>query len=107
MNKYHNQKTTVCGKTFDSRHEAERYIILHSMEQNGIISDLRCQVPYELVRSQRVDGKMIRASFYIADFVYKRDGKEIVEDAKGVKTAVYQLKKKLMAVKYGILIQEV
>ena len=36
-----------------------------------------------------------------------RDGEEVVEDAKGVKTAVYQLKKKLMAVKYGILIQEV
>lgn len=34
-------------------------------------------------------------------------GEEVVEDAKGVKTAVYQLKKKLMADRYGILIQEV
>lgn len=105
--KYHNQKTTVMGREFDSRHEAERYMQLRSMEQNGIISDLRCQVPYELVRSQRVCGKMIRASYYIADFVYNRDGEEVVEDAKGVKTAVYQLKKKLMAVNYGILVQEV
>lgn len=105
--KYHNQKTKVMGREFDSRHEAERYMQLRSMEQNGIISDLRCQVPYELVKSQRVCGKMIRASYYIADFVYNRGGEEIVEDAKGVKTAVYQLKKKLMAVTYGILIQEV
>lgn len=105
--KYHNQKTKVMGREFDSRHEAERYMQLRSMEQNGIISDLRCQVPYELVRSQRVCGKMIRASYYIADFVYNRDGEVVVEDAKGVKTAVYQLKKKLMAVNYGILIQEV
>lgn len=105
--KYHNQKTKVMGREFDSRHEAERYMQLRSMEQNGIISDLRCQVPYELVRSQRVCGKMIRASYYIADFVYNRDGEDVVEDAKGVKTAVYQLKKKLMAVNYGILVQEV
>ena len=105
--KYHNQKTKVMGREFDSRHEAERYMQLRSMEQNGIICDLRCQVPYELVQSQRVCGKMIRASYYIADFVYNRDGEEVVEDAKGVKTAVYQLKKKLMAVNYGILVQEV
>lgn len=105
--KYYNQKTKVMGREFDSRHEAERYMQLRSMEQNGIISDLRCQVPYELVQSQRVCGKMIRASYYIADFVYNRDGEEVVEDAKGVKTAVYQLKKKLMAVNYGILVQEV
>lgn len=105
--KYHNQKTKVMGREFDSRHEAERYMQLRSMEQSGIISDLRCQVPYELVQSQRVCGKMIRASYYIADFVYNRDGEEVVEDAKGVKTAVYQLKKKLMAVNYGILVQEV
>lgn len=105
--KYHNKKTEVMGREFDSRHEAERYMQLRSMEQSGIISDLRCQVPYELVQSQRVCGKMIRASYYIADFVYNRDGEEVVEDAKGVKTAVYQLKKKLMAVNYGILVQEV
>lgn len=105
--KYHNKKTKVMGREFDSRHEAERYMQLRSMEQNGIISDLRCQVSYELVKSQRVCGKMIRASYYIADFVYNRDGEEVVEDAKGVKTAVYQLKKKLMAVNYGILVQEV
>lgn len=31
MSKYHNTKTTVSGHTFDSRHEAERYIVLRSM----------------------------------------------------------------------------
>ena len=60
MNKYHNQKTTVCGKTFDSRHEAERYIVLRSLEQSGVITDLRLQVPYELIPTQRIGGKMIR-----------------------------------------------
>lgn len=105
--KYHNQKAEALGRTFDSRHEAERYMQLRSMEQNGIISELRCQVPYELIPTQTIDGVTLRAARYIADFVYKRGNVEVVEDAKGVKTAVYQLKKKLMAVNYGILVQEV
>lgn len=33
MSKYHNTKTTISGHTFDSRHEAERYIVLRSMEK--------------------------------------------------------------------------
>lgn len=41
MSKYHNTKTTISGHTFDSRHEAERYIVLRSMEKSGLISDLR------------------------------------------------------------------
>ena len=107
MSKYHNTKTTVFGHTFDSRHEAERYIVLRSMEKSGLISNLRLQVPYELVQGRKIKGKAIRPSYYIADFVYTCGGEEVVEDAKGVKTAVYQLKKKLMADRYGILIQEV
>lgn len=58
-------------------------------------------------RAKEYEGKTIRPSYYIADFVYTCGGEEVVEDAKGVKTAVYQLKKKLMADRYGILIQEV
>ena len=46
MSKYRNVKTTVSGHTFDSRHEAERYIVLRSMEKSGLISNLRLQVPY-------------------------------------------------------------
>lgn len=63
MSKYHNQKTTVCGKTFDSRHEAERYIVLRSLEQSGVITDLRLQVPYELIPTQRIGGKTIRSTY--------------------------------------------
>ncbi len=43
---------------------------------------------------------------YIADFVYYRDGKRVVEDCKGVKTAEYKLKKKLMAYVNHINIEE-
>jgi hypothetical protein len=38
--------------------------------------------------------------------VYEQDGKEVVEDTKGVRTAVYVVKRKLMLEKYGISIVE-
>lgn len=49
-----------------------------------------------------------RACSYVADFVYTtRDGKLVVEDAKGFRTEAYKLKKKLMLWRYGIDIKEV
>ena len=42
-----------------------------------------------------------------ADFTYNDlNGQLIVEDAKGVKTPVYRLKRRMMAEKYGIEIKE-
>lgn len=50
----------------------------------------------------------MRAVTYIADFVYyTRDGKTIVEDAKGFKTKDYIIKKKLMLERFGIWVEEV
>ena len=56
----------------------------------------------------RRDGKPIqRAITYKADFSYMQDGELKVLDAKGVKTDVYKLKKKLMLALLGIEIEEV
>lgn len=94
--------------TFDSKREAERYLLLRDFERMGKITDLRLQVPYELIPPQRVGKQVIRGVRYIADFVYRdADGNEVVEDAKGMKTDVYVLKKKLMLYRYGILVREV
>jgi hypothetical protein len=38
----------------------------------------------------------------VADFTYIQDEKYIVEDYKGVETAVFRLKKKLMLAVHGI-----
>lgn len=92
--------------TFDSKREADRYLVLKSMEEDGDIEDLRRQVRYELIPAFDVDGKHYRAVFYTADFVYVEDGKEIVEDVKGMKTDVYRLKSKLFARRYGMGIKE-
>lgn len=106
--KYHARKTTVDGITFDSRREADRYLVLKSMEEDGAIEDLRRQVRYELVPAFDVDGKHYRPVCYVADFVYadKETGKEVVEDVKGMRTDVYRLKSKLFARRYGMSIKE-
>lgn len=104
--KYHAKKTTVDGITFDSKREADRYLILKSMEEDGTIENLRRQVRYELVPAFDVDGRHYRPVYYVADFVYVEDGKEVVEDVKGMRTDVYRLKSKLFARRYGKVIRE-
>lgn len=104
--KYHAKKTTVDGITFDSRREADRYLVLKSMEEDGAIEDLRRQVRYELIPAFDADGRHYRPVYYVADFVYVEDGKEVVEDVKGMRTDVYRLKSKLFAYRYGMSIRE-
>ena len=108
--KYHSQKITVSGKTFDSIKEANRYSELKLMERSGIISELKCQAPYVLIPSQKDEkGKTIEKPVkYIADFVYKdKNGNTVVEDTKGVRTADYIIKRKLMLYIHKIRIKEI
>ena len=107
-NKYGNTKVSRYGRTFDSKHEAGRYAELKLLERAGKISDLKTQVAYLLIPAQ-YDEKhrcIERSCKYVADFTYMEDGKLVVEDAKGMKTDVYRIKKKMMLYKYGIRIRE-
>nr|UVX56378.1 MAG: protein of unknown function (DUF1064) [Bacteriophage sp.] len=104
--KYHAKKTVVDDITFDSRREADRYLVLKGMEENGAIEDLRRQVRYELIPAFDVDGRHYRPVYYVADFAYREDGREVVEDVKGMRTDVYRLKSKLFARRYGKVIKE-
>ena len=104
--KFNAKRTVVDGITFDSRREADRYLVLKSMEEDGVIEDLRRQVRYELVPAFDVDGKHYRPVYYVADFVYRENGHEVIEDVKGMKTDVYRLKAKLVAYRYGMNIRE-
>ena len=106
--KYHSKKITINGITYDSRKEANRHNELLLLQRAVRISDLKTQVKFELLPSQRVDGKVVeRPVTYIADFVYKQDGKTVVEDTKGFKTKDYILKRKMMLFFHGIRIKEV
>lgn len=119
-NKYHARKVTVDGITFDSRKEADRWRELQLLERAGKITELKRQVKFTLIPTQRKfcneigkDGRfkngevLERPVAYIADFAYWQDGKYIVEDTKGVKTPEYVIKRKLMLFLEGIRIQEV
>ena len=109
--KYGNKKVVLDGIKFDSKREAERYSYLKVLERVGEIEQLELQKKFVLVPAQRNKaGKVTeRAITYRADFYYfdKRSGKWVVEDAKGVKTAVYKMKKKLMRSVHGLNIVEV
>ena len=112
MTKYHNRKVQIEGITFDSKKEAQRYCELRLLEKRGEITQLCRQVPFSLIPAELgADRKKLREIVYIADFVYttKRDGvsQQHVEDVKGVKTDVYQLKKRLMWHLWGINVEEV
>lgn len=112
MSKYHNKKTVLDGMEFDSMKEAHRWCELRYMERAGLIYDLRRQVPFVVIPTQRdeITGKMLeKEARYIADFTYrdKKTGRITVEDTKGKKTPEYVLKRKLMLYRHGIKIQEV
>lgn len=87
-----NRHVTVDGEKFDSRLEAGRWQTLRLLERAGEISDLRRQVRFPLL----VQG--IEIGHYTADFVYlDRDGKRIIEDAKGFQTREFRRTAKHMA----------
>lgn len=110
MNKYGAHRITIDGMVFDSKHEANRWCELKYMERAGLIKDLKRQVPFELLPSQRINGRVKERSVrYLADFVYKQNGKTIVEDAKSpaTRTKEYIIKRKLMLYILGIEVIEV
>ena len=99
--KYRNKKTTVGDRVFDSKLEAGRFVSLKRLQESNLISGLQCQVSFSI----EVNGLLVCK--YVADFVYLDiDGRRVVEDAKGVRTRDYILKKKLMKAVHGIEIIE-
>ena len=108
LSKYGNKKWELDGQVFDSQREARRYQELRWLLRMGLISNLQRQVPFELIPTQRRNNKVIeRPVKYVADFVYMENGERVVEDAKGVRTKEYVIKRKLMLQRYGIQIREV
>lgn len=96
-------------RKYDSKKEYVRHKELELLERGKVIADLKWQVRILLhdgfVNRQ---GKKIRPIFYTADFTYIQNGKEVVEDVKGIdrqtgkirKTEAFQLKWKLLQARY-------
>ena len=127
--KYGNNKIKNTFGVFDSELEWGRYLFLSNRQKEGEISGLRRQVEYLLIPAQygteirhlKTKDKEVRVLLerpcsYIADFVYERNGKTIVEDCKGedkkykgkrfsTQTADFKIKKKLMLYIHNIQIK--
>lgn len=110
QNKYKNKKVQYDEMTFDSKKEYSYYLKYKLMEQAREIHDLKMQVPFTLIETFKLQDKTYRKTVYKADFTFvDKEGKYHVIDVKSpaTRTQVYQLKKKLMAWKYGIEIEEI
>ena len=94
---------------YDSRKEHRRANELKLMQRAGLISNLRQQVKYVLIPTQRdpAGNLLEKECSYYADFVYDKDGVSVVEDTKGFRTPEYRIKRKLMLRIHGIVIKEI
>ena len=97
-NKYHNKRTNG----YASVKEAAVAANLKILALAGKIQDYQEQVPFEIV--PKYNG--MPAVRYIADFTFVENGRKVVADAKGMRTPVYKLKKRLLAQLHGIMIEE-
>lgn len=107
--KYRNIRCEVDGEKFDSKAEAEFWLELKQRERLGEIRDLRRQVPFPLLCPAELGTVHLEVARYIADFVWTdgTTGRQVVADKKGHRTREYLLKRKWMALQYGIEILEV
>lgn len=79
---------------FDSKKEANRFIILKWMLKSGDINGLELQPRFPIHIAN------IKICDYVADFKYGSGGRMVVEDCKGMLTDVYKLKKKMFLASY-------
>lgn len=102
---------------FDSEAEARRFDELMLMLDAGAITDLKLQPEFTLQEGYvKLNGEHVKAAKYKADFSYKkivREGKAdikcvlVVEDVKGMKTDLYELKKKLAEGGHCVEVKEI
>lgn len=122
-------KDPATGYVFDSKHEFIRWCELRIMERAGKITNLRRQVKYELIPTQREKSTEVykagpqkglpkpgavieKPCSYVADFTYiDEDGNFVAEDVKGYKKGaaydLFSIKRKLLLLVHGIRLKEV
>jgi hypothetical protein len=98
QHKFHAKMTVSDGIKFPSRKEAQYYAKLKILQNNGDIVFFLRQVPFDLPGNVH----------YRADFmIFWKDGTVTIVDVKGVKTKMYNTKKKQVEALYPIEILEV
>ena len=108
--KYRNKPCQVGAEKYRSQRERDRHQALLLLQKAGQIAGLTREVAFELAPGVKIDGEPRKrpAVRYVADSVYSdvKAGRIVVEDAKGMSTPVYRLKKHLMATTRGIHVRE-
>lgn len=107
--KYGNKRLQVDGIWFDSEAEAKRYGELLLLQRAGQISDLQVhtRLAFEIAGEAMF---VYQPDFEYTDHTALAEAGVPVrryEDVKGVRTAVYKLKKRLIEAQYGITIVEI
>lgn len=123
--KYNNKKTIVDNIEFDSKKEAQRYIVLKEAEADGYIYNLELQPKFELIPAIReeyvkhlktkdkIETRTVQLAItYKADFRYTKDGVEVIEDVKASPKMAsldkaFLIKEKLFRWKFGFSIKRV
>ena len=111
-NKFGAKKSVYNGIQFDSTVERDRYSYLSYQQQKGEISGLRLQTRFEIISKTikvvatqlktkiRYDERVVEmAAHYTSDFIYKENGKYVMEDVKNdysQEIRDYPLRRKLM-----------
>jgi hypothetical protein len=96
VGKFNACKVTYYGRTFDSKLEGVRALQLWDRQRRGEISDLCFQVPLVIPNVCKA----------VIDFTYMENGEQVYEDAKGYRTRVWVIKKKLIKEVLGIDVRE-
>jgi hypothetical protein len=95
--KYNAQKTENQGLRFDSKKEARRYTDLRLLQRAGKVVMILRQVPFDLPGRVK----------YRVDFqIFWADGTISFEDVKGMRTAEFIAKKKMVEDLYPVEIEE-
>ena len=120
--KYNNTKVEIDGIKYDSKKESQRNAYLELMQKQGLISDLKRQVVFELIptiyedkvvhlktKDKECERTVQHAITYSADFSYNdRYGNLVVEDVKispSLLPKEFILKVKMMRALHGIKVR--
>jgi len=94
-------KGNLSGIKFDSKMEAEYYLVLLEKQKKGLIEEIRLQPRFTLQDGFMYQGKKVLEIAYVADFeVIYPDGRAEYIDVKGHEDAQFKIKHKMFKFRY-------
>jgi len=96
MAKYNSKRVIVDDITFDSKQEADYYLVLKELVKQGEIKNFSLQPKYELIPKFEKNGVKYRSMTYTPDFLVEHNDNQIeAVDVKGFGTQQGDMRRKL------------